>query len=380
MTSKEIVTAAFAILECSDESSEEQVKSAYRQLVKVWHPDRFEADSALKSRATEKMQLLNEAYEFLTKIFEQRRMQIASENRAPAPSECKKAQPSQESSTNPAYKVGEETVTISKARDPDTGQIFFKKVITTVTAYDGRWLSTSSQVFETRAAATGDDYESASSNSMSFRLKTDQATSQSHLHYSRLRPGGPYEVDSEWGHLYRFADGSRVTHCGERKDTLFHDEIRKAEHGRVSSDLSELAEAYQIFKKRNDFKACVGICQRAVDLHPKNSWGWIQRSFILHLLSMTKPAFDALRPAAELFPKEITVFYNLACYSAQLGDQKGARAWLAKVFQLAEQAGPTAHTFKQYQAKVANDPDLIPLRDAIPHEPISWKLRRFFGV
>ncbi len=39
-----------------------QVKNAYRDLAKVWHPDRFENDPRLKEKATEKLKEINKAY------------------------------------------------------------------------------------------------------------------------------------------------------------------------------------------------------------------------------------------------------------------------------------------------------------------------------
>ena len=44
----------------------EELKAAHRDLVKVWHPDRFAHDPRLQQKAQEKLKELNEAYEFLT--------------------------------------------------------------------------------------------------------------------------------------------------------------------------------------------------------------------------------------------------------------------------------------------------------------------------
>ena len=48
----------------------DQVKSAYRELVKVWHPDRFGNDAKLKERANAKLMEINAAYERLKEHFE----------------------------------------------------------------------------------------------------------------------------------------------------------------------------------------------------------------------------------------------------------------------------------------------------------------------
>jgi len=43
-----------------------EIKSAYKLLVKVWHPDRFSGDEKLRGTAQEKLQAINQAYRFLS--------------------------------------------------------------------------------------------------------------------------------------------------------------------------------------------------------------------------------------------------------------------------------------------------------------------------
>jgi hypothetical protein len=45
-----------------------QIEDAYRDLVKVWHPDRFQSDPALRPKAQEKLRALNAAYEQLRRL------------------------------------------------------------------------------------------------------------------------------------------------------------------------------------------------------------------------------------------------------------------------------------------------------------------------
>lgn len=56
---------AYRILEIAPEASAEELKSAHRDLTKVWHPDRFANDPAMQRRAEEKLKAINEAYETL---------------------------------------------------------------------------------------------------------------------------------------------------------------------------------------------------------------------------------------------------------------------------------------------------------------------------
>lgn len=51
-------------------ASFEEVKRAYKELVRVWHPDRFPNSPDLQQRAHSKLSRINEAYETLKAHFE----------------------------------------------------------------------------------------------------------------------------------------------------------------------------------------------------------------------------------------------------------------------------------------------------------------------
>lgn len=57
------------ILELQSAESLDEVKRAYKVLVKVWHPDRFSHDPHLKRKAEDKIQKINAAYEELKCFF-----------------------------------------------------------------------------------------------------------------------------------------------------------------------------------------------------------------------------------------------------------------------------------------------------------------------
>lgn len=56
----------YKVLGVSPGASQEEIKAAYRALVKKHHPDRF-TDEAEKARATERIKEINEAYDMLTR-------------------------------------------------------------------------------------------------------------------------------------------------------------------------------------------------------------------------------------------------------------------------------------------------------------------------
>jgi curved DNA-binding protein CbpA len=58
--------AALQALDLGWQASDKQIRDAYRTLVKVWHPDRFQSDPALRGAAEAKLKALNAAYLLLT--------------------------------------------------------------------------------------------------------------------------------------------------------------------------------------------------------------------------------------------------------------------------------------------------------------------------
>ena len=49
-------------------ASREEIAQAYKDLVRVWHPDRLTSDSALKHRAEEKLKDITRAYDVLRRV------------------------------------------------------------------------------------------------------------------------------------------------------------------------------------------------------------------------------------------------------------------------------------------------------------------------
>jgi len=75
------VEQCLEILGVTPNTTPDQIKVAYRDLVRVWHPDRFVHDKRLQQKAEEKLKEINEAYEQLQSAFahaESRQAQASS--------------------------------------------------------------------------------------------------------------------------------------------------------------------------------------------------------------------------------------------------------------------------------------------------------------
>ncbi len=59
----ENISKYYIILGLAPGASQHEIKEAYRDLVRIWHPDRFTYDSRLRLKAEEKLKGINRAYE-----------------------------------------------------------------------------------------------------------------------------------------------------------------------------------------------------------------------------------------------------------------------------------------------------------------------------
>ncbi len=58
----------YTILGVKRDATDDEIKSAYRALVRKYHPDNYADDNPLKDLATEKMQEINEAYDEIQRL------------------------------------------------------------------------------------------------------------------------------------------------------------------------------------------------------------------------------------------------------------------------------------------------------------------------
>ena len=65
----EKINRCIEILGLNSGASQEEVSQAYRDLVNVWHPDRFEGNPRLQKKAEEKVKEINAAYEYIKSFY-----------------------------------------------------------------------------------------------------------------------------------------------------------------------------------------------------------------------------------------------------------------------------------------------------------------------
>ena len=90
----------YEVLGLQPGASLEQIKEARRDLVKVWHPDRFTSDPALRKKAERKLQDINGAYERLQSLLSTKQ-RVASPRRSTSPERARSSEPPPPSPSQP---------------------------------------------------------------------------------------------------------------------------------------------------------------------------------------------------------------------------------------------------------------------------------------
>jgi hypothetical protein len=82
------------------------------------------------------------------------------------------------------------------------------------------------------------------------------------------------------------------------------------------------------------------VARQLVANAPERVSGWLHQAYALRRApgGSIQKAWDALLPAAQKFPTEPIIPFNLACYAAQLHQLDTARTWLQQAMTLGEKA------------------------------------------
>jgi hypothetical protein len=85
-----------------------------------------------------------------------------------------------------------------------------------------------------------------------------------------------------------------------------------------------------------NWRDALTVAERELASVSKAPSGWLHRAYALRRVDGggLESAWDALLPAAEKFPKEPVIAFNLACYACQLNDLAAARTWLQRAMKI----------------------------------------------
>jgi tetratricopeptide (TPR) repeat protein len=121
-------------------------------------------------------------------------------------------------------------------------------------------------------------------------------------------------------------------------------------------DHPDVLEAlWRVHAARQDWTAALQASRQLVAVAPERPSGWLHQAYAARRAPEggLETAWQILRPAAEIFPGEGLIAYNLACYACQMQRLDEARDWLQHAFKGKEKA--------HYRLLALNDEDLKPL-------------------
>ncbi len=108
----------------------------------------------------------------------------------------------------------------------------------------------------------------------------------------------------------------------------------RAELGKISPANQERADVLEarwtIYAHEKQWREALEIACSELRIAPDESSGWLHRAYALRRVNDggLSQAWDALLPAAKMFPAEPIIAYNLSCYACQMQQLDIARHWL----------------------------------------------------
>jgi Flp pilus assembly protein TadD len=104
--------------------------------------------------------------------------------------------------------------------------------------------------------------------------------------------------------------------------------------------------------EERDWAGALEVAAQLVHLAPDRASGWLHQAYAARRApdGGLEKAWQILLPAAERFPEENLIAYNLACYACQMRNLDDARAWLRQALGKGKKA--------QFKALALRDEDL----------------------
>lgn len=110
---------------------------------------------------------------------------------------------------------------------------------------------------------------------------------------------------------------------------------------------------------QKNWDVAVAVAEDLIAHAPEDANGWLHRAYALRRArgGGLAQAQAALLPAADKFPDESVIPYNLSCYACQMAQIEEARAWLQRAMKVGKKS--------EIKSMALTDADLQPLWDEI---------------
>jgi tetratricopeptide (TPR) repeat protein len=114
---------------------------------------------------------------------------------------------------------------------------------------------------------------------------------------------------------------------------------------------------WQICAAEKKWDGCLNIANELLITNFNEPHGWIRKAVALHELNRTQEAYDHLETAADMFPENWLIRYQLAGYACRLHQRRQALVWLESALDLGDA--------KAIKLMALDDPLLEPFRRAL---------------
>jgi len=120
-----------------------------------------------------------------------------------------------------------------------------------------------------------------------------------------------------------------------------------------------LEARWTIHAQEQRWDAALDVARKLLAQSPNRADGWLHHAYALRRVADggLEKAWEALKPAADKFPAEPVIAFNLSCYACQMQQLDEARVWLKRALKV----GGKEHIKRMALA----DSDLEPLWDEI---------------
>jgi predicted Zn-dependent protease len=151
-------------------------------------------------------------------------------------------------------------------------------------------------------------------------------------------------------HFFRAAIG--WLELGNPREALVELNQIKSEY---QSTMEVLEVRWQILAADKNWEEALTTARQLIAANPDQAVGWVHQAYALRRTNKggLSVACEALLPAADKFPQEPIIPYNLACYAAQMGQLDQAWQWLRRAARIGKAS--------KIKALALADPDLEPL-------------------
>lgn len=141
--------------------------------------------------------------------------------------------------------------------------------------------------------------------------------------------GVSFPVPEPWQNLQRLRAAEGWIELGLLEEAR----VELAEIGpELRNGADGLEVQWRLFSELGQWDAAFAVAEQAVELHPDSEAGWIHRSYAARRRPTGGVEFarSLLLEAIPRFPKSAILYFNLACYSARLGEPEEAWVWLTQ--------------------------------------------------